>query len=93
MSNLTISAEQIRSEIQQALPEAEVYLEGDGKHFYAHVISDVFAGKSLLEQHRLVYQSLGGQIGKEIHALSIKTFTPEQWQKKKSRSDSMNHLF
>lgn len=71
--------EQIRLLIQAGLPGAHVEVDGDGRHFSAIVVSDLFAGKSMVQQHQIVYQSLGGKVGNEIHALSIRTLTPEQW--------------
>jgi len=53
-----------------------------GGHYRVLIVSSVFQGRGLLEQHRLVNDELAGMIGKEIHALSIKTLTPEQWTSK-----------
>ena len=52
----------------------------DQTHFQALVVSSAFAGKSLIERHKLVYGTLGGRMGSEIHALSLKTLTPEEWK-------------
>jgi len=73
--------EQIRVQIQAGLPGAHVEVDGDGRHFSAVVVSDLFSGKSMVQQHQLVYKSLGGSVGTDIHALSIRTYTPEQWEK------------
>lgn len=54
-------------------------LGDDGQHFEAVVVSATFAGKNMLQQHQLVYQALGERMRTEIHALSIRTFTPEAW--------------
>ena len=68
--------------IETGLPGAQVQVEGDdGQHFAAIIVSEAFAGKSMLEQHRLVYGALGNSMEGAIHALSIKTFTPESWAK------------
>lgn len=77
-----MKAEDIRALIEQHLPGAQVTVRGDdGVHFEAVVISDRFAGKSLLQQHRLVYAALGGRVEREeIHALALKTYTPEAWR-------------
>ena len=77
-----MQANDIKNLIQTALPGAEVEVRGDdGVHFEAVVVSDDFAGKTLLQQHRLVYAALGGRMeNEEIHALSLKTYTPEAWQ-------------
>ena len=73
--------DEIRSCIEAGLPGSEVLIDGDGTHFSAVVVSDMFVGKSLVQQHQLVYKTLGEKVGSDIHALSIKTFTPEDWQK------------
>ena len=74
-----MQSEEILTMIQQGFPDAEVRVSGDGRHFDAVVVSGAFAGKTLLEQHRLVYSTLGDKMGGDIHALTIKTYTPEQW--------------
>lgn len=67
--------------IQAGLPGSEVSVTGDGRHFEATVVSAGFAGKSMLEQHRMVYATLGDSFRTDaLHALSLKTYTPEQWQ-------------
>ena len=57
---------------------------GDGRHFEAVVIYSDFAGKSMLEQHRMVYGGLGDKMDEIIHALSLRTYTPEQWSNQSS---------
>ena len=52
----------------------------DGQHFEAVVVSAAFIGKNMVQQHQLVYQALGDKMRSEIHALSMRTFTPEAWQ-------------
>jgi stress-induced morphogen len=74
------TAEEIKQRIEAALPEATAEVEdltGGGDHFRATVVSPAFAGKSLVEQHRLVYEIFGDEIGGPIHALSLKTKVPE----------------
>ncbi len=78
-----MDVDQIRLEIVAGLPGAHVEVDGDGRHFSAIVVSDLFAGKSMVQQHQLVYKSLGGKVGSEIHALSIRTLTPDLWDKEK----------
>lgn len=77
-----MQADEIKRLIENGLPDAQVVVKGDdGVHFEATVISSAFAGKSLLQQHRLVYSALGGRMeSEEIHALALKTYTPETWQ-------------
>ena len=81
-----MQAQDIQHLIEERLPGARAMVRGDdGVHFEATVISDAFAGKSLLQQHRLVYAALGERLEREeIHALSLKTYTPEAWQKRQS---------
>lgn len=69
--------------IETALPNADVIVRGDdGVHFEATVVSPEFAGKSLLQQHRMVYAALGDRMQSEaIHALALKTYTPDAWQR------------
>ena len=65
--------------IQQGFPDAEISVEGaDGVHFEARVVSPAFAGKLPLARHRMVYATLGERMGNEIHALSLRTLTPEE---------------
>ena len=68
---------EIRSLLEQAFPGARVEVDGDGRHFQALVVSEAFAGKGLLERHRMVYAALGERMG-QIHALSIRARTPEE---------------
>jgi stress-induced morphogen len=73
------SAEELQDRIAQALPGAEVRVEdltGGGDHFRAEVVSDRFAGLSRIQQHKLIYDVFGDEVGGPIHALSIKTSTP-----------------
>ena len=81
-----MQAHDIEHLIEEQLPGAQAIVRGDdGVHFEAIVISDDFAGKSLIQQHRLVYAALGGRMeSEEIHALSLKTCTPDAWQKRQS---------
>jgi acid stress-induced BolA-like protein IbaG/YrbA len=65
--------------IKAGLPGAEVIVKGEGDHFEATVVSEQFAGLSMLEQHRFVYGTLGDRMGGEIHALALRTVTPDDW--------------
>jgi acid stress-induced BolA-like protein IbaG/YrbA len=74
-----MNADLIRELIEAGLPGARVQVHGpDGVHFEATVVSAAFAGKLPLARHRLVYATLGDRMGGEIHALSLKTLTPEE---------------
>lgn len=67
--------------IRQGLPDAEVEVSGsDGVHFEARVVSASFEGKRSLARHRMVYETLGALMGREIHALALTTLTPAEWQ-------------
>ena len=79
-----MQSEEIQTMIEHGLPGAEVQVTGDGRHFDAIVIADAFAGKSLLEQHRMVYATLGEKMGGDIHALTMRTFTRAQWEQAKA---------
>jgi stress-induced morphogen len=73
------SAEQLRERIEQALPGADVSVvdtTGGGDHFRAEVVSDRFDGLTRIQQHKLIYDVFGDEVGRAIHALSIKTQTP-----------------
>jgi stress-induced morphogen len=73
------TAEELKTRIESALPGASAAVEdltGGGDHFRAEVVSERFEGLSRIEQHQLVYQVFGDEVGGPIHALSIKTSTP-----------------
>lgn len=75
-----ISAQDIQTLIEQGLPGAQVQVFGDdGAHFEAIVVSAGFEGKPTVARHRAVYATLGGRMGGDIHALALKTLTPQQW--------------
>jgi acid stress-induced BolA-like protein IbaG/YrbA len=76
-----MNEDDIKKMIEQGLPGSQVIVSGDGTHFEATVIYKDFAGKSMLEQHRLVYGTLGNSMQGAIHALSIRTYTPQDWNK------------
>jgi acid stress-induced BolA-like protein IbaG/YrbA len=75
-----MQTETVAELIRTGMPQAQVNVTGDGSHFEAVVVSAAFAGKSLLQKQRLVMATVKDQIASgELHALSIKTFTPEEW--------------
>lgn len=77
-----VTADQIKQYIQHDLPCEYVRVDGDdGQHFEAVIVSAEFNGKRTVQQHQLVYKALGERMGGEIHALAMKTFTPEEWRK------------
>jgi len=73
-----VTSEQVQSYIEQGLTCREVRVAGDGQHFEALVVSDAFRGKSRIQRHQLVYAALGERMRAEIHALSMRTLTPEE---------------
>ena len=73
---MAMDLKEIESLIKEAMPDAVVEIQdlaGDGNHYSASVISSKFLGKSKIEQHKMVYNSLKGKMGNELHALAIKT--------------------
>jgi acid stress-induced BolA-like protein IbaG/YrbA len=76
---MSMTPDTIRQLIEQGLPGARAHVQGDdGVHFEALVISPDFAGKLPLARHRMVYATLGERMGGAIHALALKTLTPEE---------------
>lgn len=75
-----VTPDSIKSHIETYMPCELVHVEGDdGHHFSAIIVSAEFRGKNMVQQHQLVYRALGDRMKQEIHALSMKTLTPEQW--------------
>ena len=79
-----VASEQVKLWIEEGLSGSSADVVGDGRHFEAVVICSDFAGKSMLEQHRMVYGGLGDKMDEIIHALSLRTYTPEQWSNQSS---------
>ena len=75
-----VTPEQVKSYIEAGMRCAHIEVQGDGHHFEAIIVSDEFRGKNRVQQHQRVYQALGERMKAEIHALSMQTLTPEQWQ-------------
>ena len=75
----------IEALIREGLPGATVQVvdtTGGGDHFEAVVVSPTFAGKGLVERHQLVYESLKGAMAGPIHALALKTYAPDEWERR-----------
>ena len=73
---MAMDLKEIENLIREALPDATIDIQdlaGDGNHYSATIISSQFSGKSKIEQHKMVYNSLKGKMGNELHALAIKT--------------------
>lgn len=75
-----VTPESIQLDIARNMATGYLTVTGDGQHFEATVVSDEFAGKSRIGRQQLVYKTLGDRMKGEIHALSMKTYTPEEWE-------------
>lgn len=76
---MPMQAAEIERLIKAKLPDAEVTIQdlaGDGDHYQAVVVSRAFQGKSRVQQHQMVYEALGGQMGGALHALALQTSAP-----------------
>lgn len=85
-----ISADEIQSRIVTALPDAQVHVRdytGGGDHYEAVVVSAAFDGKNAVTRHRLVYGALQDAMVERIHALALKTLTPQEFQAEVEQSD------
>ena len=87
-----MQAEEIKKIIEDALPESQAIIQGDdGTHFSAVVISKEFDGKSRVQQQQIVYAALGDTITSgTLHALSLKTYTPDAWDNIHSNTQQSN---
>ena len=75
-----MNADEVKNTIMNGLPCDHVEVLGDdGQHFEAVVVSPQFTGKNKVQQHQLVYLALGDRMRSEIHALAMRTFTPDAW--------------
>ncbi|WP_210544573.1 BolA family protein [Rhodoferax sp. PAMC 29310] len=75
-----MNADQIKTLIAATLACEHLELDGDGRHWYATVVSSAFEGKRAIQRHQQVYATLGDKMKTdEIHALSMKTYTPAEW--------------
>ncbi len=77
---MAMAASEIEALIKTALPDARVAIEdlaGDGDHYAATVVSEMFRGKSRVQQHQIVFAALRGRMGGELHALALQTSAPE----------------
>jgi len=72
------SPEDVKRYIAQGLDCERVEVDGDGRHFQALIVSAAFAGKNRVARHQLVYAALGERMREEVHALSMRTLTPEE---------------
>lgn len=77
--------EQIEGYIKQGIQCTQIKVEGDGQHFFATIVSSEFEGKRLVQRHQMVYGAMGDRMKAEVHALSIKAFTPEEFAQSSSQ--------
>ena len=75
-----VTPEMIRQFILQGMECQHLAVQGDGQHFEATIVSEAFAGKTRVQRHQAVYAVLGDKMRQEIHALSMKTITPDEWK-------------
>ena len=74
------SPEDVKRYIAQGLDCERIEIDGDGRHFQALIVSAAFAGKTRVARHQLVYSALGERMREEVHALSMRTLTPEEYR-------------
>ncbi|WP_018152117.1 BolA family protein [Leeia oryzae] len=74
-----VTPQQVQDYIAAGLPCDVLDVKGDGHHFEAIIVSEAFTGLSRIKQHQRVYQALGERMREEIHALSMKTYSPSEW--------------
>jgi acid stress-induced BolA-like protein IbaG/YrbA len=74
-----LTPDTLKDYIAAGLPCTYLSVDGDGQHFYATIVSEEFRGLSMIKQHQRVYAALGDRMKAEVHALSMKTYSPEQW--------------
>jgi acid stress-induced BolA-like protein IbaG/YrbA len=77
--------------IAQGLACEHLEISGDGRHFFATIVSAQFAGASRVARHQKVYQALGDRMREQIHALSMKTLTPAEWAASPDRATTHHH--
>lgn len=75
-----VTTESIKQSIEGGLACEHVEVIGDGQHFQAVIVSAEFAGRNRVQRHQVVYRALGDRMREEIHALSMRTLTPEEWR-------------
>ncbi|MEY8877711.1 MAG: BolA family protein [Leptothrix sp. (in: b-proteobacteria)] len=83
--------EQVRDFIAAGLPCERVDVEGDGRHFFATIVSAAFEGLPRVRRHQRVYAALGDRMREQIHALSMKTLTPAEYRADASAPAPLHH--
>ncbi len=78
-----MTSDELQALISANIDCEHIELSGDGRHWYATIVSSIFEGQRLIQRHQRVYATLGGRMqSDEVHALSMKTFTPAEWAAK-----------
>ena len=83
--------QQVRDFIAGGLRCEHLEVEGDGRHFFATIVSPEFEGASRVARHQRVYEALGDRMREQIHALSMKTLTPAEWAAQASTAAPHHH--
>ena len=84
------TADDVRRFIADGLACEHVEVEGDGRHFFATIVSPAFEGQARVRRHQQVYAALGDRMREQIHALSMKTLTPAEWAAENQRARSIS---
>jgi len=79
--------DEVRGFIAAGLDCSHLAVEGDGEHFFATIVSTAFEGLSRIARHQRVYAALGDRMRQQIHALSMKTLTPDEWAAQQPSAD------
>ena len=83
-----MTIEELQAIISSGLDCQHNELSGDGQHWYATIVSSAFEGQRLIQRHQRVYATLGGRLQtNEVHALSMKTFTPAEWASQAAKTE------
>jgi acid stress-induced BolA-like protein IbaG/YrbA len=85
------TASEVERYIAQGLACEHLQVEGDGRHFFATIVSAEFQGASRVARHQRVYKALGDRMREQIHALSMKTLTPEEWASAPASAPTQHH--
>ena len=85
------TADEVRGFIAAGLPCHHLEVEGDGRHFFATIVSADFDGLPRVRRHQRVYQALGDRMREQIHALSMKTLTPAEWASQPATASTHHH--
>ena len=83
--------QQVRDFIAAGLACSHLDVEGDGRHFFATIVSAEFEGRSRVARHQQVYAALGDRMREQIHALSMKTLTPAEWASQPATASTHHH--